>query len=136
VCKNYGMENSYPEQAAKVVKTQINDVPSFTTKDGSAIRELLHPTSSAVVRQSLAEAIVEPGQTTAQHCHHQSEELYHITQGKGLMWLGAETFTVAAGDSIVIAPGTAHAIQNTGNVPLKILCMSAPAYSHDDTELL
>ena len=50
--------------------------------------------------------------------------------------LGGERFSVAAGDTVCIAPGTPHCIANTGDAPLKILCACSPAYSHADTELL
>lgn len=43
----------------------------FTTKDGSTIREIL-----PAEHQSLAEAIVSPGHTTALHYHIKSEEIY------------------------------------------------------------
>jgi mannose-6-phosphate isomerase-like protein (cupin superfamily) len=52
------------------------------------------------------------------------------------MTLGDEVFAIAAGDSILIAPGTAHRVANTGHEALRILCCCAPAYSHADTELL
>jgi mannose-6-phosphate isomerase-like protein (cupin superfamily) len=41
-----------------------------------------------------------------------------------------------SGDTVYIPPGTPHKIRNTGDIPLKILCCSSPAYSHEDTELL
>lgn len=106
------------------------------TKDGSEIRELMHPTRHPVRNQSLAEAIVEPGQATALHRHLRSEELYCITAGRGRMILGSNNFDVAVGDTVCIAPGTPHCIINTGDVPLHILCCCAPPYSNDDTELL
>ncbi len=112
------------------------DVPPFITKDGSEIRELMHPDRAAVRQQSLAEAIVQPGQTTALHRHHTSEEIYHVTRGRGRMTLGSETLAVEAGDTVCIAPGTPHRIANTGDGPLHILCACSPAYSDADTELL
>lgn len=111
-------------------------VPLFVTKDGSQIRELMHPVQHAVHQQSLAEAIVQPGQKTALHRHHTSEEIYHITQGRGRMTLGSEFFEVEAGDTVCIAPGMAHCIDNLGDAPLHILCACSPAYSDADTELL
>jgi len=41
----------------------INDVPAFTTKDGSEIRELLAHRNSGIEKQSLAEARLPPGGT-------------------------------------------------------------------------
>lgn len=113
--------------------TQIN---AFTTKDGSCIRELMHPKKHGNRNQSLAEAIIDIGQETRLHKHHHSEELYHITQGQGLMTLGDHSFKVNVGDTIQIPPGTAHKIRNMGSQQLVLLCCCAPAYEHEDTELL
>lgn len=118
------------------MKTQYTAVPAFLTKDGSEIRELMHPSTHRNRAQSLAEAIVAPGAITRLHRHHQSEELYHITAGHGHMTLGEEHFDVGPGDTICIPPGTAHCIENTGIEALHLLCCCAPAYAHDDTDLL
>jgi mannose-6-phosphate isomerase-like protein (cupin superfamily) len=111
-------------------------VPAYRTKDGSEIRELMHPDVHGNRAQSLAEATVPAGRRTLLHRHHRSEELYHITAGRGRMTLGADCFAVQPGDTIFIAPGTAHCIEAIGDEPLRLLCCCAPAYSHGDTELL
>jgi mannose-6-phosphate isomerase-like protein (cupin superfamily) len=116
--------------------TRYAGIEPYITRDGSEIRELMHPAVHGNKHQSLAEATVLPGQATAMHRHDQSEELYHITAGHGLMRLGAEEFPIAPGDTICIPPGTPHAVRNTGNRPLRILCCCAPAYNHCDTELI
>ncbi|MGM0552556.1 MAG: cupin domain-containing protein [Pseudomonadota bacterium] len=116
--------------------TRYADIAAFETKDGSEIRELMHPDTHGNVTQSLAEAVVAPGAETRLHRHGRSEELYHITRGFGRMRLGEETFPVTVGDTVCIRPGTPHNIRNTGSEPLHILCSCAPAYAHDDTELL
>ncbi len=108
----------------------------YRTLDGSEIRELLHPDRDAVRRQSLAEARVPAGQGTLLHRHHASEELYHVTAGRGRMELGGESFEVGPGDTVLIPPGTAHRIDSLGPGPLCILCACSPAYRHEDTELL
>lgn len=118
------------------MKSSYAAVTAYITKDGSTIRELMHPAVHGNRQQSLAEAIVEPGASTVLHRHQRTEEIYHLTAGAGLMTLGAERFAVAAGDTICIAPGTPHCIENTGKEALKILCACSPAYAHDDTELL
>jgi len=103
---------------------------------------------------------------TLLHKHRLTEEIYHITDGSGIMTLGSEEFEVKKGDTVCISPDTPHSegsgimtlgpekfevkkgdtvcispctlhrIQNTGNMPLIILCCCAPAYSHEDTELM
>jgi mannose-6-phosphate isomerase-like protein (cupin superfamily) len=117
-------------------KTALADVVPYITRDGSEIRELLHPNQHPVRHQSLAEAVVPPGTATLLHRHARSEEIYHVTRGNGTMTLGDAVFAIAPGDSVVIAPGTPHRVENTGDEPLHILCCCAPAYSHADTELL
>lgn len=118
------------------MKSHYHQVPAYQTKDNSEIRELMHPAVHGNRNQSLAEAVVQPGHKTALHRHRRSEEIYHITGGRGLMTLGEEHFEVGPGDSVCIAPGTAHCIENTGTEALHILCCCAPAYDHGDTELL
>ncbi len=118
------------------MKTSYGQITPFVTKDGSEIRELMHPTAHGTRNQSLAEATIRTGQETALHRHRVSEEIYHVTAGQGLMTLGTETFTVSGGDTLLIPPGMPHRIRNTGRDPLRILCSCAPPYSHDDTELL
>lgn len=112
------------------------DATPYVTRDGSIIRELMHPAVHGNRNQSLAEAEVPPGCVTLLHRHPLSEELYHVTAGQGLMTLGNATFAVGPGDTVHIAPGTPHRIANTGDVPLLVLCCCAPPYAHDDTDLL
>jgi mannose-6-phosphate isomerase-like protein (cupin superfamily) len=100
----------------------------FTTKDGSTIRELHHTDA-----QSLAEALLEPGQATQRHYHGRSEEIYLVTKGSGELEVDGETRTVRRGDAIVIPPGAWHTLANDGTSELTILCMCSPPYSHDDT---
>jgi mannose-6-phosphate isomerase-like protein (cupin superfamily) len=118
------------------MRTSYAAVRSYITADGSEIRELMHPDHHGNQRQSLAEATVRPGQETLLHKHLRTEELYHITAGRGLMTLGEDRFHVSAGDTVCIAPGIPHCISNTGTEPLLILCCCAPAYSLADTVLL
>jgi len=119
-----------------LIKTEYSKIQPYTTKDGSIIRELMHPSVHGNTLQSLAEAIVPAGSSTLPHRHLQAEEIYHFVEGSGLMILGDDQFEIRVGDTIYIPPGTTHRIKNTGTVPLKILCCCTPPYSHDDTELL
>lgn len=119
------------------MKTTRADAVPYVTKDGSEIRELMHPAAHGYPgASSLAEATVPPGAETALHRHRVTEELNHVTAGVGLMTLGAEAFEVRPGDTVCIPPGTPHRIRSVGTGPLKFLCCCSPAYSHDDTELL
>jgi mannose-6-phosphate isomerase-like protein (cupin superfamily) len=109
---------------------------SFTTKDGSEIRELLAHRNSCIRNQSLAEARLPSGASTTRHYHPRAEEIYYILQGSGQMQLGAETREVGPGDAIAIPPGQPHQITNSGSAVLVFLCCCAPGYEHADTVLI
>ena len=119
-----------------MIKSRYQEIPAYITKDGSEIRELMHPNVQGNRNQSLAEAIIPAGKQTLLHRHRHTEELYHITAGHGVMQLGEDKFEIRIGDTVTIPPGTAHAVENYGTEPLKILCCCSPPYSHEDTELL
>jgi mannose-6-phosphate isomerase-like protein (cupin superfamily) len=114
----------------------IREVPAFTTKDGSEIRELLAYRNSSILKQSLAEARLLPGASTTPHYHRLTEEIYYLLSGEGEMRIGDETRTVGPGDAIAIPPGCVHTITNRGSETLLFLCTCAPAYEHDDTVLV
>jgi len=111
-------------------------VPPYRTKDGSTIRELMHPAVQGNRAQSLAEATIPANARTLLHRHRETEEIYHVTAGTGWVWIADRWHAVAPGDSLGIPPGTAHCAQAGAEAPLVILCACSPAYSHEDTELL
>ena len=120
----------------KKMKTAYAEIAPFITKDGSTIRELFHPAVHGCGRMSFAEAIVAMGATTLLHLHCESEEIYYISEGTGTMRLGDDTFSISAGDTIVIPAGTRHNVENNGAIELKIFCACHPPYCDSDTELL
>jgi mannose-6-phosphate isomerase-like protein (cupin superfamily) len=113
--------------------SKLEDLEPFTTLDGSTIREIAGPAWTPARNQSLAEATVPVGGRTVAHYHRDTEELYFFTAGRGRMRLGDDEFDVAAGDCVVIPPGTEHALVNAADEPLVLLCCCAPAYAHEDT---
>ena len=115
--------------------TSYGDIEQFLTKDGSQIREWAGPVSAPAVNQSLAEATIAVGGATTEHYHGVPEELYLISAGQGLLRIDDEERAVVEGDCALIAPGRRHKIYNTGEVPLRVICVCAPAYSDLDTYL-
>lgn len=114
----------------------LSEVPAFTTKDGSEIRELLAYRNSSIRNQSLAEARLPPGGATQPHYHPRTEEIYYILSGRGQMQIGAEVRSVGPLDAVAIPPGAPHQITNPGPEPLIFLCCCAPCYEHDDTVMI
>jgi mannose-6-phosphate isomerase-like protein (cupin superfamily) len=107
----------------------------YITKDGSIIREMMHPKIHGNAGASVAEATIPVGTTTLMHMHTLSEEIYVVTQGAGRMQLGDKSFDIHTGDTITIAPRTMHSVGNSGNTDLVIICVCVPAYEHDETYL-
>ncbi len=111
----------------------LDEAEPFTTKDGSTIRELLGlPTSSLVQKLSLAEAILGPGQATKRHYHRESEEIYFLLEGVGLMEVDGATRQVGPGDAVLVPAGARHTLR-AGDAGARLLCCCAPPYRHDDT---
>ncbi len=74
--------------------TRYEEIEPYLTKDGSIIRELMHPAVHGSSNQSFAEATIPAGGKTFLHRHDTSEEIYHITEGSGIMTLGLEELKV------------------------------------------
>lgn len=111
-----------------------SELQPYVTLDGSEIREWVAPGTPGR-RQSLAEATVPAGGSTRAHYHCASEEIYLVTSGAGRLRLGDEERPVAAGDCVVIPPGTVHRLWADAKAPLVVVCACVPPYSHADTVL-
>jgi mannose-6-phosphate isomerase-like protein (cupin superfamily) len=104
----------------------LDAVEAFTTKDGSAIRELHHTAA-----QSLAEATLLPGGSTQRHYHALTEEIYFVLEGEGEMEVDGRWQHIVPGDAVLIPAGAWHS--TTATSELRFLCCCAPPYSHEDT---
>ena len=118
------------------ILTRRDECAPFTTKDGSTIRELMAYRNSACAGMSLAEATLPVGAKTECHLHPVAEEIYYFLSGRGRVLAGEDYFDVGPGVSILHRAGVRHQTWNTGDEPLVFLCQCAPAYEHDDTEML
>ena len=120
-----------------IIKSEYDKIQTYVTKDGSLIRELIHPSRHGPnVAMSLAEAVVPLDGETTLHRHLTFQEIYHFLEGEGIMTLGEESFSVKVGDSVLIPAGTPHKVANTGTASLRFLCCCTPPYTHEETELL
>ena len=111
------------------------DTPTYTTLDGSLIRELIRPERQGSRNTSLAEATVAPDQSTPRHRHRASEVIYYILSGEGIVEIAARQHEAHPGDAFLIPPGSEHRVTCIGGTPLRLLCLCSPPYEHDDTEL-
>jgi len=78
---------------------------------------------------SIAIARVKLGVTTVAHHLEGIEEIYIITQGKGIMEVnGVPPQEVTVGDVIVIPDGTSQCIKNVGDCDLVFYCVCTPRF--------
>jgi quercetin dioxygenase-like cupin family protein len=65
---------------------------------------------------------VAPGGYTPRHSHPYEHEVF-VLEGTGVVYEGDQEHRLSAGDVVFVVPGEVHQFRNTGDVPLKFLCM-------------
>jgi mannose-6-phosphate isomerase-like protein (cupin superfamily) len=73
--------------------------------------------------------IVSPqGSCQPVHRHEDSEQVYVIVRGRGLMTVGDESAEVDEGTFIRVPPDTDHAIEGISEQPLVVVTATAPPF--------
>ncbi|HTV38952.1 MAG TPA: cupin domain-containing protein [Candidatus Sulfotelmatobacter sp.] len=69
--------------------------------------------------------VIEPGKAPPLHQHDDTEQIFYVLEGDGVLSIGAKRkkFTVKPGDVVRIPPHTLHSIQCTGKKPLTYLAI-------------
>jgi quercetin dioxygenase-like cupin family protein len=65
---------------------------------------------------------VAPGGYTPRHSHPYEHEVF-VLEGAGVVFEGETAHPLKAGDVVFVVPGEVHQFRNTGDRPLKFLCM-------------
>ena len=65
-------------------------------------------------------AVLYPGCRTGGHEHDDVEEVYHVVNGKGNMYVGDESFAFEPGDTWIVPRFKHHWTENTGNRPIEM----------------
>ena len=65
---------------------------------------------------------VAPGGHTPLHSHPYEHEIF-VLEGQGVVQEGVREHPLAAGDVVFVVPGEIHQFRNTGQQPLKFLCL-------------
>jgi mannose-6-phosphate isomerase-like protein (cupin superfamily) len=76
----------------------------------------------------------ESGSMQAVHGHPDNEQVYVIVRGRGVMQVADEMEEVGEGTLVLIPPGSAHAIKNTGDEPLVFVSATSPPFDPDELE--
>jgi mannose-6-phosphate isomerase-like protein (cupin superfamily) len=100
----------------------------FSTKDTVHYRFPTH-VNDLVMDRSQAETsevfivVLEPGEAPPLHVHDDTEQIFYVLEGAGLLQIGesAEQVVVKLGDVVRIPPSTYHRIFCEGAKPLRYL---------------
>lgn len=72
-----------------------------------------------------------PGSEQLLHAHAESEQVYVIVRGRGLMRVAEESRQVGPGDLIFISPAAQHSIRNIADEPLVYVSATSPPFDPD-----
>jgi len=70
----------------------------------------------------------DPDSEQEGHAHPASQQVYVVTEGRGLMRVGDEEAAVGPGTMILIPPGSTHSIRNVGDAPLRYVSATVPPF--------
>lgn len=65
---------------------------------------------------------VAPGGYTPRHSHDYEHEVF-VLEGNGVVFEGDKQHQLSAGDVVFVQPNEVHQFRNTGQAPLKFLCL-------------
>jgi quercetin dioxygenase-like cupin family protein len=107
-------------QIKKLDQVPVNEV-KMEGATGCKVRWLIGESDQAPTF-AMREFEVEPGGHTPKHFHDYEHEVY-VIEGKGMIVDGDHERPLAAGDVIFVAPNDIHQFRNTGNSPMRFLCL-------------
>ena len=113
---------------------RLEQTVEIIAEDGCRLRELIHPQRDAPsIDYSLAQAEIDPGQSTLNHRLTEEDELYYFVEGTGTMTIDDESFAVIAGDTVWVPRGVAQYVTNDGDLTLRWLNIVSPPWllEHD-----
>ncbi|MGF1483324.1 MAG: cupin domain-containing protein [Opitutales bacterium] len=111
---------------------KLNNCARIIAPDDAVAQEWISPRNSRAQAQSLAKIYIAAGVTVLEHHHIQTEEVYFILSGKGMMFLQGEWKAVHPGDAVVILPGERHSIRNEGPEELVMHVTCCPPWTPED----
>lgn len=77
---------------------------------------------------------VQPGGHTPRHAHNYEHEVL-ILHGTGTIEENGDHHTITAGDVLLVKPNVTHQFVNTGDTPLKFICLVPISFDCGEGEL-
>jgi mannose-6-phosphate isomerase-like protein (cupin superfamily) len=113
---------------------RVNSSPRYKRNDITSYLLVSEDTCNA---KNLSITIVEMEPGGIQHVHaHESEQMYYIMEGSGLMTLDDEQQRVETGDCIFFSSFSRHGLENIGGTILRYLSAASPSFEKEDSRKL
>ncbi len=108
------MKVSHYEQ----IESQQVDMPGAS---GCSVRWLVGEKDGAP-NFAMRQFTVAPGGHTPRH-HHSYEHEVYVLEGTGEVYEGDQAHSLRAGDVVLVKPDEVHQFRNTGDSPMRFLCL-------------
>ncbi len=67
-----------------------------------------------------------PGDGPPRHIHHREDEIFHVLEGKLLVWIDGQVHEAVPGDAASLPRGIAHTFRVLGDTPVRMLMTVVP----------
>jgi quercetin dioxygenase-like cupin family protein len=106
---------------------------------GAEIRVLLGPATVGSTSGFMGVAVVEPGESIAEHYHPYSEEFLYVVSGTLTVDMDGEPILVRADEGILVPTNVRHRLRNMGTEQVRAVfhlgpLAPRPELGHVDTE--
>ena len=85
------------------------------------VKHLLKPDEMLGKGRLFAELTLPPGASVGLHRHEGNVEAFYVLQGNGRYQNNDEFFEIATGDLALVDDNDSHGVENTGDIPLKLI---------------
>lgn len=95
---------------------------------GGPIKVMFNPETAGTRHLRFAVGYFGPGEGLNMHIHPESEEVYYVIEGRGIVYIGEEkrAMEVGRGVAVYLPAGTVHGVRNTGAERLVVAFFVAP----------
>ena len=110
----------------------IQECQDFVAPDKAVAKEFMSPRVSGLKNMSIAQITIPAGVEVTKHYHLESEEVYHIVSGAGIMHLDGKESPITVGQAVAIKVGQWHSIRNESDKPLVMIVTCSPPWKPED----
>lgn len=106
----------------------------YRMHEGSAMRVSHHFAGHTGMPVAIQTWVIAPGGFEGFHRHDGEgalQEFYQVLEGQARMRLGARTYDLGPGDSVIADAGVDHDLHNTGGTDLRVLTIWGPPGAAD-----